>query len=203
MPQPLPELPKFSSKRLHAKLEALRQAYEAKGFNVTDTLQPALSAQELQAQCSWFPAPLPEEIISLYAWRGGQIESGSDDDFAFAFEGRTFLTLEDAKLEYDSMMSTYGAEPSDAPLLRTCFPFAAYNGGWLVMPCADQSLEPRLERPIISVMQGISIHYYSLELMVVTALDEVLHPQYDGYNGLPEAISMEIWDRHNPGISAY
>ena len=203
MPQPLPELPKFSSKRLHAKLKALRQAYESKGFNVTDTLQPPLSAQALKAQCNWFPAPLPEEIISLYAWRGGQIESGSEDDFSFAFGGYTFLTLEDAKLEYDSMMSTYGAEPSDAPLLRICFPFAACNGGWLVMPCTGQSLEPRLERPIIFVMQGISIHYYCLELMVATALDEVLHPQYDGYNGLPEKISMKIWDRHNPGIAAY
>ena len=196
---PLPSLPEFDAARLHARLEELRLAYEARGFNVSETLQPGLSAEEVTAQCSWFPAPIPKEILALYAWRGGQRESRDKKDFPFSFRDCAFATPADAKLEYESMMSTYGVNPADAPLLRISFPFAAYNGGWLVMPCAAQSFEPRLQRPIISVMQGIGVHYYTLETMLATAIDWVRHPKFDGY-GLPSEIELEIWRRHNPGI---
>ena len=197
--RPLPALPDFDAARLQAKLEELRLSYEAKGFNVSEALQPGLSAEETTARCSWFPEPLPKEIIALYRWRGGQLESREKKDFPFAFRDCAFVTPADAKLEYESMMKTYGANPADAPLLRISFPFAAFNGGWLVMPCAAQTLEPRLPRPVISVMQGVDVHYYSIETMVATAVDWVRHPKYDGY-GLPSDIELEIWQRHNPGI---
>jgi hypothetical protein len=199
MQQPLPPLPEFDAARLQARLEDLRLAYEARGFNVSDTLQPALPADEVRRQCSWFPAPLPPELIALYGWRGGQRESHEEQDFPFWFRDCAFITPADAKAEYDSLMATYGANPADAPLLRICFPFAAFNGGWLVMPCAAQSLEPRLPHPIISVMQGVDVHYYSIETMVATAIDWVRHPKFDGY-GLPSAVEMDIWQRHNPGL---
>lgn len=196
---PLPALPEFDANRLQAKLEELRLAYEKKGFNVSETLQPGLSAQETMTQCSWFPVKLPQEIIALYAWRGGQQESREEKDFPFMFRDCAFLTPTDAKHEYESMMQTYGTNPADAPLLRTSFPFAAYNGGWLVLPCAGQSLELNLQRPIISIMQGIDVHYYSIETMLATAIEWVLHPKFDGYS-LPSDIELEIWQRHNPGI---
>lgn len=198
---PLPALPEFDAARLQAKLEELRLAYEARGFNVSETLQPALSADEVTVQCGWFPAPIPKEILALYGWRGGQLETREKKDFPFSFRDCAFVTPADARHEYESMMQTYGANPADAPLLRISFPFAAYNGGWLVMPCATQSLEPRLQRPIISVMQGVSVHYYSVETLLATVIDWVRHPKFDGY-GLPSSIELEIWQRHNPGIFA-
>lgn len=198
-PRPLPATPAFDTARLQAKLEELRLSFEARGFNVSETLQPGLSPDEAAAQCSWFPEPLPKEIIALYGWRGGQLESRDKKDFPFSFRDCSFVTPADAKREYESMMKTYGANPADAPLLRISFPFAAFNGGWLVMPCAAQTLEPRLPRPIISVMQGIDVHYYSVETMVATAVDWVRHPKFNGY-GLPSDAELEIWQRHNPGI---
>ena len=197
--QALPTLPEFDAARLHARLEDLRLAYEARGFNVSDTLQPPLPADEVRRQCSWFPTPLPPELIALYGWRGGQRESREKKDFPFNFRDFAFVTPADARVEYDSLRKSYGVNPADAPLLRICFPFAAFNGGWLVMPCATQSLEPRLPRPIISVMQGVDVHYYTIETMAATAIDWVRHPKFDGYS-LPSAIELEIWQRHNPGI---
>jgi hypothetical protein len=199
MQRTLPAIPDFSAARLQARLEELRQSYETKGFNVSETLQPGLSADETSAQCSWFPESIPQEIIALYGWRGGQVESSAKKDFPFWFRDCAFLTPTAAKLEYKSMMSTYGANPTDTPLLRICFPFAAYNGGWLVIPCAAQSLEPRLQRPVISIMQGVDVHYYSIEIMLATVLEWVRHPKYDGY-GLPSDVELEIWRHHNPGI---
>jgi len=196
----LPPAPDFSAERLHAGLEALRLAYEAKGLNVTETLQPGLSADALRERCSgWFPAPLPEELLALYAWRGGQTETKDAKDFAFSFRDCAFSTPDDAKAEYISIMNSYGAHPRDTELLRNCFPFAAFNGGWLVMPCAGQSLQPALKRPIISILQGVDVHYHSIERTVTTATDWVRHPKHDGH-GLPTDIELDIWQRHNPGI---
>ncbi|MEY4563491.1 MAG: hypothetical protein RLZZ618_2768 [Pseudomonadota bacterium] len=199
-PPPLPPVPEFSAERLHTGLEALRLAYEAKGFNVSETLQPGLSDDEFNNRCSsWLAAPLPKEMLALYAWRGGQQISKAPKDFPFSFRDCAFSTPDEAKAEYIRMMSTYGANPGDSELLRNCFPFAAFNGGWLVMPCGNQSLEPRLQRPIISVMQGVAVHYHSIERMVATVTDCVSHPKHDGH-GLPSDIELDLWRRHNPGI---
>lgn len=197
----LPPIAPFSSQRLHDKLEALRRAFEEKGMTVSDTLLPGLSEPEIRSACDWFPASLPEELIALYAWRNGQQESAARNAFPFWFRDCAFIPLATAKTEYASMMSTYGAHPSDAPLLKNSFPFAAFNGGWLLLPCAPQALEPRLARPIIFVMQDISIHFYSIELMVDTQTEWVSHPSYHA-PGLSEADEMQIWRRHNPGIYA-
>lgn len=197
--QSLPAIASFSRERLHARLEELRLAYETKGFHVTDSLLPGLSEQEVRAQCSWFPAPLPEELIALYGWHNGQRQPVGENESPFWFRDCIFSTLADAKAEYASMMSGYGVNPADGPLVRIAFPFAAYEGGWLVMPCAEQTVEPRLPRPIINVMEGIAVHYYSIELMVETAIEWVSHPAYDGH-GLPQDEEMRIWRKHNPGI---
>jgi hypothetical protein len=111
---PLPALPEFDAARLQAKLEELRLAYEARGFNVSETLQPALSADEVTAQCGWFPAPIPKEILALYGWRGGQLETREKKDFPFSFRDCAFVTPADARHEYESMMQTYGANPGGA-----------------------------------------------------------------------------------------
>ena len=100
------------------------------------------------------------------------------------------------------MMASYGTFPDFYELLASSFPFAAFNGGWLVLPCKRQTLDKRLQRPVISVFQGIDVYFYSLQLMVDTCVDWVSHPLYDPKEaaGFPEALEMEIWRRHNPGI---
>jgi len=192
-------IPQFSRDKLHTQLDRLQDAFEEKGCHVSKNLLPAIQEQELKIRCGWFPAELPPELISLYAWRGGH----ADDDPevpSFWFRDCIFSSPEWAEKEYKSMMGSYGACPEDHELLKYSFPFAAFNGGWLIFPCHGQKLDKRFEHPVISVMQGIDVHYYSMQLMVDTCVDWVSSMQYRPEYGLPEKVELEIWKKHNPGI---
>ena len=189
----------FSAERLRERLDLLRLAYEAKGQHVTRDLLPPLSSEEVQAQCKWFPVELPEELLGLYSWRNGQLRHESEAYRPFDFRDCAFLSLQDAKGEYDVMMRTYGSDPVDAPLLQGCFPIAAFEQAWLVLPCREQHLDRRFKRPIISVFQGISVYFCSVESMVNTAVEWVSSPKY--HEGqLPKEEEMKIWKRNNPGV---
>jgi hypothetical protein len=193
-------VPEFSSENLHRLLDALVYAYESNGLRVSKSLLPPLSQSDLEKQCSWFPGELPQEIISLYSWRGGQEQEAWDEEFPFWFRDNSFCSIDRAKREYKSMMETYGAYPEDHELLKFSFPFAAFNGGYYVLPTKGQPFSTNLKSPIVSVLQGIDIHYYSMELMVSTCIDWVSHDKYQADHSLPEDIEMEIWEKHNPGI---
>ncbi len=54
---------------------------------------------------------------------------------------------------------------------------------------------------MISVMEGITVFFYSIEHMLDTCIGWVTHPTYDADGGsLPEDIELEVWRKHNPGI---
>jgi hypothetical protein len=199
---PAIDLPPFSPQRLHASLESLRVAYEAKGQSVSKSLLPPLSEEALRSQCAWFPAPLPPEIVALYAWRNGQAKGAWEEENPFWFRDCGFLNIHLAQLEYKSMMASYGKPEFAVPQidLATCFPFAGFNGGWYVFPCAGQRFDKRLAFPIVSVFQGVDIFYYSLESMVETCVDWVSHAGDQPGLKDTEGKGLEIWRKHNPGI---
>lgn len=199
----IPKIAPFSSRRLHELLDELRNAYEDKGLQVSRTLLPPIEESQLRSMCDWYPDELPMELVSLYGWRGGQ-EPGpwelDDADHPFWFRDCAFSSIDTARVEYQSMMETYGANPEDHDLLKYSFPFAAFNGGWMIIPTRKQNLDRRFDRPIIFVLQGIMVFFYSIELMVATCIDWVRHPSYDESGGLTNSVEKEIWRRHNPGI---
>ena len=186
------------------RLDKLLAAFEAKGCNIASSLQPGLSHAELSARTQWFPANLPPELFELYAWRNGQANDPWNEEFPFWFRDRGFASVEIAKFEYESMMATYGVDCDpevDGIDLATAFPFAAFNGGWYVLPCSGQSLDTVHEKPVISVLQGINIHFYSLQSMLDICIECVAHPRYEVDEAdLPEKVEREIWRHHNPGI---
>lgn len=196
-------VPEFSSANLHNLLDALVDAYESKGLRVGDSLLPPLSKAELERRCRWFPGKLPQEIVSLYAWRGGQANEAWDEDFPFWFRDNSFCSIDRAEREYKSMMKFYGIYPEDHELLKFSFPFASFNGGWYVLPTSGQPYSPNLSAPIVSVLQGIDIYFFSMEQMVRTCIDWVSHEKYKEGHSMPEDIEMEIWAKHNPGIFGY
>lgn len=193
-------VPDFSTEKLHLYLNNLLAAYEAKGMKVTNSLLPALSEKQIREECSWFPEELPEEIISLYSWRGGQEEDAGVSESPFLFRDNGFCSLERAQQEYKSMMASYGTNPDDHKMLKYSFPIASFNGGWYVMPMKSHSFNPSLKRPVISVMEGIDVYFYTIESMVATCVDWVNHPKYDDDYSLPNDLEMKIWQKHNPGI---
>jgi hypothetical protein len=190
----------FSTSRFHASLEQLREAFESRQLPVTATLLPPLDEAELRRRCEWFPHPLPAELVSLYGWRAGQAYDAHSEKFPFCFRDRNFIGIDQAREEYRSMMSTYGRIPDPQIELAACFPFAAYSGSWYVFPCRGQHLDARLDAPIISVFQGIDIHFYSIEQMVETAFDWVRQSQHPDSQGTAPGDEMKAWREHNPGI---
>ena len=193
----------FSSDRLHSLLEDLRLAFEAKSLNVSNTLLPPLGERELQKRCEWFPGEIVPELVALYSWRGGQAPGPwdlSDTDHPFWFRDCAFSSLATAENEYRSMMSSYGQIPEFHEELKKSFPFAAFNGGWLVIPTMSHNHDRNLVRPIVSVMEGIDVFFHSIEKMVETCIDWVSNAAYTGDGSLPEDVEHSIWRKHNPGV---
>lgn len=101
------------------------------------------------------------------------------------------------------MMESYGTIPEDHFMLKHSFPIASFNGGWYVLPTKGHRFSKNLTAPIISVLQGIDVFFYSIETMVSTCIDWVNHEKYDKNYTLPEDVEMSIWRKHNPGIFTY
>jgi hypothetical protein len=196
-------MPEFSQSRLHSQLDKLLAAYEDKGMKVSETMLPALTENEIREQCTWFPGELTKEIISLYSWRGGQQNDAWETKHPFWFRDNSFASLARAKIEYQSMMDSYGKNPEDHEMLKYSFPFASFNGGWYVLPTRKHDFNPSLKSPVISVLQGIDVYFYTIESMVSTCTEWVSHPEFDSDYTLPEDIEKQIWKKHNPRIFEY
>lgn len=194
------KLPPFSKANLHKYLDQLLKTFESKGMKVSDTLLSPVSETELKELCSWFPGELTEEIIALYAWRGGQREDAWETEYPFWFRDNSFCSLERAEREYKSMMETYGTIEQDHYMLKHAFPIASFNGGWYVIPTKGHNLNSALKRPVISVHEGIDIYFYSIEKMVETCTEWVQHKNYEKDGLYPAEIELDIWRKHNPGI---
>jgi hypothetical protein len=191
----------FSASRLHAKLEKLRDAFLRKGHDVSESLGPPVPEDELRNRCRWFPTELPAELVALYGWHEGSKKSTWDTEKPLWLRDCGFCGIDIAESEYRRIMDSYGIYPDVHELLKNSFPFAEFNGGWLVLPCAGQALDDRFERPVISVMEGIDIWFYSVELMVDTCTEWIENSAFqDGVPSLSPDREMEIWRKHNPGF---
>lgn len=193
-------LPPFSAEAFHAGLDKLEAAFAARNPKIRESLPPGLIEAQVREAAAWFPHELPPEVVALYAWRNGFVEAPDSQDPPFRFRDYVFLPLGDARQEYESMVGTYGAAaPEIKPLLASSFPIGSNGGGWLVVPAQTQTLRPDLSRPVISVFQGLSVFFYSVQTMVETCAAWVSHPRNDGF-GLPTEVEMEVWQRYNPGV---
>ncbi|MEO0423010.1 MAG: hypothetical protein AAF184_11775 [Pseudomonadota bacterium] len=185
---------------LAAKLGRLSQAFDSKGHKAPDSLLPGLAGDALDAQLGWFPSTLPQELRELYAWRAGQASDPWDAEFPFWFRDRGFSSIEIAKDEYSSMMESYGVENDptrDLVNLSDCFPFAAFNGAWYVVPCKGHGFDISVPYPVISVFQDISPHFDSINAMLDTCIAWVEHPDWKSDSGLDREQERRIWSRFN------
>ena len=192
-------IPPFSEASLHAKLERLLAAFETRSPGTGANLNAGLAEADIRRLSSWFPLPLPPEVVSLYKWRNGYMAPRDSTQLPFTFRDSAFLPMESAQWQYASMMSTYGADSLSKTQLEACFPIAGLDGGWLVVPCRPNLFRADLQTPVVSVFQGISVFFFSMEIMVETCIDWVSHPKNSGLR-MPESVEMEIWDKHNPGL---
>ena len=193
-------LPEFSRENLHAQLELLADAFESQGHDVRSSLLPGIGEERLQELCSWFPGNLPEELVALYQWSGGQEKDAWEEEFPFLFRDNSFCSIERARFEYENMMMSYGAYPENREMLKFSFPFASFNGAWYVIPTNGHNLKSAIARPIISVLQSIDVYFYSMEKMVQTCIEWVSHENYSENGLYPQEVESAIWEKHNPGV---
>lgn len=192
-------------KELHHLLETLLYSFEAKEHRVTQSLLPPFTEEEIKKKCKgWFPSGIPNAVSELYTWKGGQEKDAWEEEYPFWFRDMSFISLDRAESEYKSMMESYGIYHTleeDGVLLKDCFPFAAFNGGWFVVPAGTNKWSSINNEPVICVLQGIELYYHSIEKMVKTSIECVQHPAWSTEEpDLNEDIEMQIWKKHNPGI---
>lgn len=187
---------------IQVKLNRLMDSMRAAGLEVDGVFNPGLSREEIRQKTEHLPFPIPEELYQLYTWRNG---TPTDTDL-FMFRDHYFISLEQAIEEYKHVEHYYH--------VVNALPFATCQSSWLVLPSiaykVDAELWPpaseqlKLERPVISVFQGIDIFAYSLSILLDTViewfdqgvavwLDLVPAPYRDD-------LEMRIWIKHNPGI---
>lgn len=198
-PPPVITTPAFDAARFTATLAQLQRAFEDRGRAVTARLQAGLDEATVRARTTWFPVPLPTEIVTLYGWHDGQTP-GSEPANSLVFRDCPFINLDRARDVYRTMLGAYGPAAAliDADLAR-CFPIAEFEGATLVVPCGVPPGGAAQLRPVVEVFEGIMVHFYSVERMVETCLAWVRDPSY-GPHGLAGPVELEIWRQHNPGI---
>ncbi|MGI9238821.1 MAG: hypothetical protein ACR2QZ_15585 [Woeseiaceae bacterium] len=190
---------------ISAKLNSLLSAFETHGAEaIRDSLLPGLSREEIQQRSSWFPASVPDPIVDMYMWRNGQANDAWNEPNPFWFRDMSFSSLEIAEAEYQSMVSSYGVDNTledDGVVLKTSFPFAAFNGGWYVVPAEEHNMDVENRYPVICVLQGIDWYFVSIEKMLDTCNEWVRCNGYDYQDAsLDEESEMRIWKQHNPGV---
>jgi hypothetical protein len=189
------------SHSISLRLDALLAAYEAKGHPMKATLKPGLSEKEFCKRTQWFPGTIPPELFEMYSWHNGQRNEPWSETHPFWFRDMAFSSVELAESEYKSMMESYGIDSTlerDGVELSTCFPFAAFNGGWYVLPTEKQTLIPKLKLPVVCVFQGIEVYFLSIEKMLDTCIQWVNQPNYRLFG--ETEVEFEIWRNNNPGI---
>lgn len=183
-------------------LDELRDAYLNRGLEVDRHLEPALSRAEIVERTRPLGLTLPDDLIEMYEWRGGQGEDAEMSPDAFRFRDQTFASPEIALREYPLIQEFYAPEPDMIPYgfeLAEGFPFAAHMGASHVVVCGEHSLPSPDPHPVVHIHHDVTLFFHSLETMLLTCIEWVRHPRWTDPYGLPDDIEHEIWRRHNPG----
>jgi len=163
-------------------LNELVQGFENKGVEITSTLNSGLK---------------------MYMWSNGCLNGRELDGLYFRDNG--FLSIEDAKVERDSLVPLYAFEEDTLVRGRSEYkkwvPFAGFNGVINLVVCGEHIYGDDLPFPVISVGGGdLNIEYDSLTSMLRTNIDWVNHSEWVHLDSMPTDVEKEIWTAHNPGI---
>lgn len=184
------------------KLERFVDALEGHGIALRSNLAPGATDAELDALAERYNVELPADFRSLYQWQNGHRDQSALEVLRFGggafiglgeFEGNVRITID----IYREEMQAEG--PSGDPVdLATVLPIADSGDGALVVPGVGLSLTPLSPCPVVRVMQGIDVHFLSIETMIDTCIDWVEQADWNPFANTPN--ELEIWRRHNPGL---
>ena len=138
------------------KLQKLLEIRKVKGFPVDDDFQPGLSRENIAVLTKPLPFSFPDEVYALYQWHNGIPD---ESEFYFLFRDHRFLPLEEALMEYQQIVRYYPSIGDEIDV-GLCFPFAGFEGSYYCLPSETHPPIRGHKRPVISVFEGIDIHFY-------------------------------------------
>jgi len=169
------------------KLAELEKTMAAHGYDPKASFRPGLTRAEIDRRTKGLPFRLPEELYRLYEWHDGSPEG------PLIFRDHRLSPLEEG-IRNGAFLRRYEEPPA--------FPFADFEGSFLLVPVAGYGAHASLERPVIHLHESRDVYFYSVPLMLDTAIDwireGVLGP--GGEHAPDERKELEIWRRHNPGV---
>ena len=155
------------------RLNRLVDAIEALNVPMSDYLLPGLSSQDIDQLTESLDFRLPEGLYELYAWHNGH---EADIETPLFFD-KDFISLQDAMQEYHNLRASLQFEIESPeghyPYLKTCFPFAEFEGDILVLMSEKESFEGLEGLPVISVFEGVEVAYDSFLAMLDAAIEDV------------------------------
>jgi hypothetical protein len=199
---------------ISTQLRRLSEVLQRKGADLEKCFYPGLTPEKVAASTARLPFRIPSEISALYQW-----QNGSPEDSLLLFRDQRFLPLNEAIRECESIASNFNLANEHHLNLRTSLPFAAFDGSWYVVPTEEQNLRPDLERPVISVFEGIDVYFLSVGAMLDTVIEwfetgvttfsesgEDLRDPRAREKAIAHAKwrderEREIWRKHNPGLN--
>lgn len=170
------------------RLIQLEKTMADHGYDVKKSFRPGLVRAEIDRLTKGLPFRLPEELYRLYEWH-----DGSPDEGPLIFRDHRFTPLEEAVRNMD-VLRRYKESPA--------FPFADFEGSYLLVPIAGYGVHRKLERPIIHLHESRDVYFYSVPLMLDTAIDWIREGVYKRgpEHFLDEKRELVIWRKHNPGV---
>lgn len=184
------------------KLERLVDAFEAHGVAVRANLAPGATPGELDALAEQCGFDLPDDFRALYQWHNGHLEHESVD--VLKFRDNTFCEIGNPSAQqtldiYSEVSEENRVNTDDDPIdLKACLPVAEFNGSVLAVPGKGLGRLPLSANPVVSVFEGINVHYLNIESMVDTCIEWVEQPDWDRFSTAPN--EKAIWLAHNPGV---
>ena len=181
-------------------LEELRAALIERGCDVDQHLMPGISPLELREEVRPLGLRLPDEVMELYAWRGGQGEEAEMAVDALRFRDNVFIDIPSSLRTYEEIQQYRSAGIEYGFDLGEAFPFAAFMGASYAVICGEHRLASPAAHPVVSFFEGVDLFFHSLETMVSTCIEWVRHPGWSKESELSQDTELEIWLRHNPGV---
>ena len=122
---------------------------------------------------------------SLWAWHNGHVDHMAKDKLNF--RDNTFASA-DIAIRFADVIQTYREVHPD-PGIWDWVPIAEFWGAVYAVPSRPYSAFEEFEYPVISVFEGVTAFYSSIEVMVDICIE---------WEENPDRNEREVWDRLSP-----
>lgn len=163
-----------------------------------DNLRRGLTRREIEQKIACLPFEFPQELYELYQWRNGIEQPSTDLLSPFLFRDHYLSNLDDAIENYLAIQTSFNTE-EDRKIAdwSKSFPFAYFEGSYLLIILGKHFLEKKYKYPIINIFEGVELWFCSFDSMLDTCI-EWNQQTFEKYDTPKDEIN--IWQKHNPGI---